>query len=181
MHLGDTILGIKGRIVFEAPAAAILLAAHRELEKLVLTRRQQFVKAQLADFYGLLLHEALFYDPVVHDIEAFIASSQERVTGEVCLTLRRGVLLVDGARSPHSLVSVADATYGETQSMWDGRDAEGFAKIHGMQGRLAALASGKNVEPQGHREFRTGNEDKPPRTPGAAKDANSRQGEGPKK
>jgi argininosuccinate synthase len=140
VHLGDTILGIKGRIAFEAPAATILIAAHRELEKLVLTRWQMFWKDKLADFYGMLLHEAMFYDPVARDIEALIASSQSRVTGEVRVSLRRGILRVEGVRSPHSLLAASAAKYGETQSLWSGRDAEGFTKIYGLQGRLAARA-----------------------------------------
>ncbi|MCP4605433.1 MAG: argininosuccinate synthase [Proteobacteria bacterium] len=140
VHLGDTILGIKGRIAFEAPAAAILVAAHRELEKLVLSRWQQFLKDKLSDFYGMFLHEALFYDPAVRDIEAMIESSQSSVTGHVRVTLERGNLRVDGVKSPYSMMDAANATYGETQSIWNGRDAEGFAKIYGLQGRLAAAA-----------------------------------------
>ncbi len=142
IHLGDTIMGIKGRIAFEAPAAMILIEAHRELEKLVLTRWQQFWKEKLADFYGSLLHEAEFYDPVARDIEAMIASSQSRVTGESRVCLKRGIATVEGIRSPYSMMHSAKATYGETQSLWDGRDAEGFAKIYGLQGRLAAMAGG---------------------------------------
>lgn len=140
VHVGDTIIGIKGRIAFEAPAAAILIAAHREIEKLVLTRWQQFWKEKLADFYGMLLHEALFHDPAARDIEALIASSQRRVTGEARVALRRGQISVTGVRSPFSLLDAASATYGEGASMWDGRDAEGFAKIYGLQGRLARVA-----------------------------------------
>ncbi len=141
VHLGDTILGIKGRIAFEAPAALILVGAHRELEKLVLTRWQQFFKEKLADFFGMLLHEAQFYDPVVRDIEAMIASSQSRVDGDVRVTLKKGALHIDGVQSPYSLLAAAKATYGETQSLWEGRDAEGFTKIYGLQGRLAAQAA----------------------------------------
>jgi len=139
-HLGDTIMGIKGRIAFEAPAAAILIAAHRELEKLVLTRWQQFTNEKMADLYGMLLHEALFFDPVTRDLEAFIASSQSVVCGEVRVGLMRGVLTVEGVKSPHSLMDAAQATYGESQSLWDGRDAAGFTRIYGLQGRLAATA-----------------------------------------
>lgn len=146
VHLGDTILGIKGRIAFEAPAAAILIAAHRELEKLVLTRWQQIVKDRLSDFYGMFVHEALFYDPVARDIEAFMTSSQQRVTGRVRIALKRGTLTVEGVRSPFSLMDAARATYGESQSLWDGRDAEGFTKIYGLQGRLAAIAARENRE-----------------------------------
>ena len=89
-HVGDTIVGLKGRIAFEAPAAMILVAAHRELEKLVLTRWQQFWKDKVADFYGMLLHEGQFYDPVMRDIEAMVESSQQVVTGETRVRLQRG-------------------------------------------------------------------------------------------
>jgi argininosuccinate synthase len=140
VHLGDTIMGIKGRIAFEAPAAMILITAHRELEKLVLSRKQQFWKDKLGDFYGALLHEAEFYDPVARDIEAMIQSSQRAVTGEVRVSLKKGILTVEGIRSAYSLMAAAKATYGETQSLWDGRDAEGFTKIYGLQGRLAKNA-----------------------------------------
>lgn len=140
VHLGDTILGIKGRIAFEAPAAAVLLPAHRELEKLVLTRWQRFWNDQLSEFVGLVVHEALPQDPVLDDLAAWFASSQRRVTGEVRLALGRGVVTVEGVRSPHSLVAVADATYGETQALWDARDAAGFCRLYGLQGRLAHAA-----------------------------------------
>src|SRR6476469_1570342 len=83
IHLGDTILGIKGRVGFEAPAAHLLIAAHRELEKLVLTGKQLFWKEHLGNLYGTLLHEGQFFDPLARDLEAFLASSQEAVTGEV--------------------------------------------------------------------------------------------------
>lgn len=143
VHLGDTILGIKGRIAFEAPAAVILITAHRELEKLVLSRKQQFWKDKLGDFFGALVHEAEFYDPVARDIEAMIASSQRRVDGDVRVSLKKGILTVEGIRSEYSLMDAAKATYGETQSLWDGRDAEGFTRIYGLQGRLAAAVEKK--------------------------------------
>ena len=144
VHLGDTILGIKGRIAFEAPAPFILIAAHRELEKLVLSKWQQFWKEKVADFYGGLLHEAEFYDPVARDIEAMIQSSQQRVVGEARVSLKQGIIAVEGIRSPYSMMAAAKATYGETQSLWNGRDAEGFARIYGLQGRLAAVAGKSN-------------------------------------
>jgi argininosuccinate synthase len=137
VHLGDTILGIKGRIAFEAPAAAILIEAHRELEKLVLTRWQRFWKDQLSEFLGTLVHEALVHDPVFDDISAMIDSSQSRVDGTVRVSLRQGVLRVEGVQSPYSLVDSGHAVYGETQSLWTGRDAAGFTRIYGLQGVLA--------------------------------------------
>lgn len=137
MHVGDTILGIKGRVAFEAPAATVLIAAHRELEKLVLTRWQQFQKTQMADFYGMLLHEGQYFDPVMRDIEAFLDSSQEIVEGSVTVRLAQGGVYVDGCNSPYSLFNSSVATYGETNALWNGRDAEGFSRIYGLQGTLA--------------------------------------------
>ena len=137
VHLGDTILGIKGRIGFVAPAATILIMAHRELEKLVLTKRQAQFKNAAGDYFGDLLHEALYLDPVCRDIEALLESSQVRVTGDVRLRLRRGGVDLLGVRSPHSLVAKAGARYGEDSALWTARDAAGFARIHGMASRLA--------------------------------------------
>ena len=137
VHLGDTILGIKGRIAFEAPAPAVILRAHRELEKLVLTKAQQTWKQTLAEFYGGALHEGLWFDPVMRDCEAFLDSSQERVNGEARVRLWRGTCEVVGVRSPDSLLSGAGATYGEGAKAWSGAEAAGFSRIHGMQGILA--------------------------------------------
>jgi len=142
VHLGDTILGIKGRVVFEAPAAAILLPAHRELEKLVLTAGQRAVGAQLGETYGQLVHEARGLDPLARDIEAFLLSNQQRVTGDVRVRLLRGTVQVTGVRSPFSLLDVQQTAYGEHTGLWSGADARGFAKIHGVPAYLAARASG---------------------------------------
>ncbi len=135
-HLGDTILGIKGRIGFVAPAATILIAAHRELEKLVLTKRQRDVKDRAGALYGDLLHEGLYLDPVCRDLERLLESSQQRATGEARVRLRRLGCDILGVRSPHAL-SVSGARYGEGTSLWDGRDAEGFARIYGIAARLS--------------------------------------------
>ncbi len=140
IHLGDTILGIKGRIAFEAGAPLILITAHRELEKLVLTRWQRFWKSQLSEFFGNFLHEGLYFDPVMKDIKALIDSSQERVVGEVRVQLYKGNINVLGYRSRHSLMNRDIATYGEESILWDGRDAEGFCKIYGLQSILARRA-----------------------------------------
>lgn len=137
VHLGDTILGIKGRIAFEAPAPTVILKAHRELEKLVLTKAQQFWKQVVAEFYGGALHEALWFDPVMRDCEAFLDSSQERVNGEVRAVLYRGSCEVAGVRSPDSLLASAGATYGEGARAWTGAEAAGFSRLHGFQGVLA--------------------------------------------
>jgi argininosuccinate synthase len=138
IHLGDTILGIKGRIAFEAPAPLVLIDAHRELEKLVLTNWQQFWKEQVATFYGKLLHEGLYLDPVMRDIEALLDQNQQRVSGEVRVRLDSGVAQVTGVRSPHSLVRPDVAKYGEEQGYWNGADAEGFAKLYALQATLAS-------------------------------------------
>ncbi len=139
IHLGDTILGIKGRIAFEAPAPLMLIAAHQELEKLVLTRWQAFWKNQMGEFYGQMLHEGLYYDPAMRDIEAFVASSQQVVTGTARLRLRPGRFDVTGVKSPFSMVAGA-ATYGETTRLWNGAEAAGFAKLHALPMTLAARA-----------------------------------------
>jgi argininosuccinate synthase len=139
--VGDTILGIKGRVAFEAPAALALIAAHRELEKLVLTRWQLVHKATLGDVYGQLLHEGQYFDPVMRDVEVFLDSTQQRVSGTVSVELFKGALRVLGAASPYSLFDAGVARYGETNALWDGRDAEGFSRLHGVQAYLAARAA----------------------------------------
>ncbi len=143
IHLGDTILGIKGRIAFEAPAAAILIEAHRELEKLVLTRWQLTQKEMLGSFYGQMLHEGNWFDPVMRDIEAFLTSSQQRVTGEVRVHLCQGRVEVHGVRSPWSLMDAGAGTYGEENRLWSAEDARGFSAVWGMQGVLAERARGR--------------------------------------
>lgn len=140
MHLGDTILGIKGRIAFEAPAAAILIDAHRELEKLVLTRLQLTQKEALGATYGALLHEGLYFDPVVADLEAFLGSTQRRVTGDVRVHVEQGRIEVHGVRSPFSLMDARVGTYGEANKLWSNQDARGFSNVYGLQGVLAARA-----------------------------------------
>jgi argininosuccinate synthase len=142
VHLGDTILGIKGRVGFEAPAAHLLIGAHRELEKLTLTGKQLFWKDTLGNLYGQLLHEGHFFDPLARDLEAFLTSSQERVSGEVQLTLYPRSFAVDGVRSPHSLMDSKVASYGETNRLWSGAEAAGFAKLYGVQ-QIIALHAGE--------------------------------------
>ncbi|MEX0821448.1 MAG: argininosuccinate synthase [Rhodothermales bacterium] len=137
IHVGDTILGIKGRVAFEAPAPAILIPAHRELEKIILTRWQRYQKNHLCDFYGQLLHEGQYFDPVMRDIEALVDSSQETVTGTVRVRINKGRVDVLGCDSPYSMFDAAVATYGETNELWDGRDAQGFSQIYGVQALLA--------------------------------------------
>ncbi|NQV71650.1 argininosuccinate synthase [bacterium] len=148
IHVGDTIIGIKGRVGFQAAAAAILIPAHRELEKTVLSRWQQYHKAQLGDFYGMMMHEAQYFDPVLRDIEALLDSSQETVTGTVTLSLYKGNVTIEGTKSPFSLFDTGVATYGETNQLWDGRDARGFARILGLQSLLThRVRSANNSKP----------------------------------
>lgn len=140
-HLGDTVLGIKGRIAFEAPAAEILLAAHRELEKLVLTEEQRFWKDHLGDVYGRRLHQGLLHDPFMRDVEAFLGSSQQVVSGCVHLELANGRVQVTGVESPFSMLAASDAAYGErAASGADPRAAAFLGRVLAEPARLAAVA-----------------------------------------
>ena len=138
IHLGETILGIKGRVAFEAPAAEVLLNAHRELEKLVLTGRQIRVKETVSAVYGDLVHEGQHLDPVCRDIEALLLSSQQRVTGEVHLLFRPGQVFVEGVASPFSLRAASRGIYGEAAGEWSAADARGFSRIVALPGELYA-------------------------------------------
>jgi argininosuccinate synthase len=138
IHVGETALGIKGRIGFEAGAALLLVAAHRELEKLVLTRWQSFWKDHLARFYGERLHEGHWFDPALRDIEALIDSSQRHVSGDTRVRLEAGRFQVTGARSPHTLFAPDVAVYGERNSLWNGEEARAFARISAVPDLLAA-------------------------------------------
>jgi argininosuccinate synthase len=142
IHLGDTILGVKGRLAFEAPGPLVLIQAHRDLEKLVQTRWQGFWRETLGSFYGNLMHEGLYYDPVMRDLEAFLDSVNRRVTGEVRVRLYKGACSVVGVRSPFSMMNPAVAVYGEGASAWSGEEAAGFARIYGMATSLALRAGG---------------------------------------
>jgi argininosuccinate synthase len=150
IHLGDTILGTKGRVAFEAPAADILLSAHRELEKLVLTARQQRIKETAALTYGDLVHEGQLLDPVCRDIEALLLSSQARVTGIVHFLLRPGSLFIEGVDSPYSLMAASQGVYGEAVGEWTATDALGFSKIVALTGilqRRAGEAAASSAQP----------------------------------
>ena len=140
IHLGDTIIGLKGRVAFEAPAATLLIAAHRELEKLTLTARQQRVKDGVAAVYGDLVHEGQSLDPVCRDIEALLVRSQVRVTGEVRVLLRPGSAFVEGVTSPYSLKAASRAVYGEAAGEWTAADARGFSRMLALPGMLHARA-----------------------------------------
>ncbi len=143
IHLGDTIIGTKGRVAFEAPAAEILIASHRELEKLTLTLTQSRVKEMVSQDYGQLIHEGKQLDPACRDIEALLTSSQQRVTGKVRVQLRAGSLFVLGVTSPHSLMAVSRGKYGEAAGEWTAADALGFSKIMALPGMFHTRAGGQ--------------------------------------
>ena len=140
IHTGQTIMGILGRLGFEAPGMLTLIAAHRELERLVLTHAQQTIKASLGTTFGDMLHEGRYYDPLLADIRAFLDSSQERVTGSVRVRLHKGNTVLLGCRSPHSLLDAGRAlgsTYGHGSTLWTGEEARAFAHIYATAGVLA--------------------------------------------
>ena len=142
IHLGDTVLGTKGRVAFEAPAAITLITAHRELEKLVLSAQQARVKDSVAAVYGDLVHEGKQLDLACRDIEALLASSQRRVSGNVNFTLRPGQLFIDGVESEHSLLAATKGVYGESAGEWTPGDAVGYSRVLSLPGTLQTRASG---------------------------------------
>ena len=142
IHLGDTVLGTKGRVAFEAPAAEVLIAAHRELEKLVLTAQQARIKEGLAAAYGDLVHEGKQLDLACRDIEAFLESSQSRVSGDVHFTLRPGSLFITGTESEYSLLAATQGVYGEAAGEWTAADALGYSRILSIAGTLQTRAGG---------------------------------------
>ena len=129
IHVGDTIIGIKGRVGFEAAAPLILIKAHHLLEKHTLSKWQQYQKEQLANFYGMQLHEGHYLDPALRDIEAFMESSQERVTGSVFVTLHPYRFELLGIESPFDLMQAEFGSYGEINKGWTATDAKGFIKL----------------------------------------------------
>ena len=142
IHLGDTVLGTKGRVAFEAPAAITLITAHRELEKLVLSALQARIKDSVAATYGDLVHEGKQLDLACADVEALLESSQRRVTGTVNFTLRPGQLFIDGVTSKHSLLAATRGVYGESAGEWTPADAVGYARILSLPGSLQTRAAG---------------------------------------
>ena len=141
IHVGDTIIGIKGRVGFEAAAPLILLKAHHALEKHVLTKWQLQWKDTLALFYGNWLHEGQILDPVMRDIEAYLTNSQQNVSGEVFLELYPYRFVVVGVESPHDLMSARFGAYGEMNQGWTGEDVKGFTRIFGQQTRIWHLVN----------------------------------------
>ncbi len=133
IHVGDTIIGIKGRVGFEAAAPMIIIKAHHSMEKHVLTKWQLNWKDQLALFYGNWLHEGQILDPVMRDIEAFFENSQENVTGKVFVQLMPYRFQITGIESKYDMMSSKFGKYGEMNTGWTGEDVRGFSKIFGNQ------------------------------------------------
>lgn len=144
MHIGDTILGIKGRVAFEAPAALMTIKAHHALEKHTLTKWQLMLKDQLALWYGQLLHEGQFLEPAMRDIEAFFGSTQHAVNGTVHVECSAGSFSILGVESRYDLMKSSFATYGEENKAWDGADARGFATINSISTTLWRSVHGAN-------------------------------------
>src|SRR5882757_3481812 len=136
IHVGDTIIGIKGRVGFEAAAPLIILKAHHALEKHVLTKWQLNWKDQLSLFYGNWLHEGQILDPVMRDIESFFENSQQNVTGKVFVELKPYRFQITGIESPYDLMSAKFGKYGEMNNGWTGEDVRGFTKIFGNQTQI---------------------------------------------
>ena len=137
IHVGDTIIGIKGRVGFEAAAAHLIIKAHHLLEKHTLSKWQLFQKDQLASFYGMLLHEGQYLDEVMRDMEAYMSRSQEYVTGDVFVTLNPYRFELDGIESEYDLMATGSGTYGEENKGWSSDDAKGFIKITANAGKIA--------------------------------------------
>jgi argininosuccinate synthase len=129
IHVGDTIIGIKGRVGFEAAAPLIIIKAHHLLEKHTLSKWQQFQKEQMGSFYGMQLHEGNYLDPVMRDIESFLESSQKTVNGSVNLILHPYRFEMEGIQSPNDLMNASFGSYGEMNKGWTADDAKGFIKI----------------------------------------------------
>ena len=129
MHVGDTIIGIKGRVGFEAAAPMLIIGAHKFLEKFTLSKWQQYWKDQVANWYGMFIHESQYLEPVMDDIEAMLGSSQRNVTGTVTLELRPYSFSTVGCDAPGDLVHNKLGEYGETAKAWTSEDAKGFIKV----------------------------------------------------
>lgn len=136
MHIGDTIIGIKGRVGFEAGAPMLIIAAHKMLEKHTLTKWQQYWKDQIGTWYGMFLHEAQYLEPVMRDMEAFLESSQENVTGRVIVDLKPYHYVLVGVESPFDLMKSDFGEYGELSKGWTADDVKGFTRILGNQMKI---------------------------------------------
>lgn len=136
MHVGDTIIGIKGRVAFEAPAALMIIKAHHLLEKHTLGKWQTYWKNQLSEWYGMFLHEGKYMDPVMRNIETFLSDTQSTVNGKVYLSLVPYNFNLVGIDSPNDLMSAKFGSYGEMNLAWTGEDAKGFTKIFSNASRI---------------------------------------------
>ncbi len=145
-HVGDTIIGIKGRVGFEAAAALITIKAHHLLEKHILTKWQTYWKEQLANWYGMLLHEGQFLDPVMRNIEAFLDDTQANVTGKVFVKLLPYRFDLQGIESEYDLMNSGFGTYGEMNNAWSGDDVKGFTKMLGNQSKIWQFVNNKVSE-----------------------------------
>ncbi len=136
MHIGDTIIGIKGRVGFEAAAPILIISAHKMLEKHTLTKWQLYWKDQIGTWYGMFLHESQYLDPVMRDMEKFLESSQENVCGTVSIILRPHSYTLIGVNSPYDLMKTDFGEYGEVNKAWTADDVKGFTKIFGNQMKI---------------------------------------------
>ncbi len=136
IHVGDTIIGIKGRVGFEAPASLIIIKAHHLLEKHTLSKWQQYQKEQQGNFYGMLLHEGNYLDEVMRNIEAFLTDTQKKVSGDVFVALYPFQFRLNGISSKHDLMNASFGSYGEMHKAWTADDAKGFIKILSNSGKI---------------------------------------------
>ena len=136
MHIGDTIIGIKGRVGFEAAGAILIINAHKMLEKHTLTKWQQYWKDQIGTWYGMFLHEAQYLEPVMRDMEAMLESSQRNVTGRVIINLRPYSYTLVGVETSYDLMRSDFGEYGEVVKAWTADDVKGFTKILGNQMKI---------------------------------------------
>lgn len=144
MHIGDTIIGIKGRVGFEAAAPILIINAHKMLEKHTLTKWQQYWKDQLGNWYGMFLHEAQYLEPVMRDIESFLISSQQNVTGRVSVKLMPYHFVLVGVESDFDLMKADFGEYGEINKAWTSVDAKGFTKIYSIPNKIFHSVQQKN-------------------------------------
>lgn len=146
MHIGDTIIGIKGRVGFEAAGSVLIIAAHKMLEKHTLTKWQAYWKEQLSTWYGMFLHEAQYLDPVMRDMEKFIESTQQHVTGKVELILRPYSYTLVGVQTPFDLMNNDFGEYGEVNKAWTADDVKGFTTILANPMKIYYSVMGKDSE-----------------------------------
>jgi argininosuccinate synthase len=144
MHIGDTFIGIKGRVGFEAAGPILIIAAHKMLEKHTLTKWQQYWKDQIGTWYGMFLHEAQYLEPVMRDMEQFLNSSQQNVNGTVELTLRPYSYTLVGVDSPYDLMKTDFGEYGEVNKAWTADDVKGFTKILSNQMKIYYNVQNRN-------------------------------------